>query len=410
MAIFEYSGQLPSGSAISGTLEAEGADVAKSQLTSMGIQHAAIAEQGRMLPMRPLSRDDLQFFNQQLASLAQTGIALDKGLRILASDLRKGRLQRVVSQLADDIERGVPFEDAVEKHKGLFPPLYAEILRSGVKNNQLGSTLCNLNAHMTLMQTTRRLFWESAAYPIIVLLVALGVMTIFMTLVVPEYESLIGDFAGMQFWTSSWSLATYDIPTSTQILFALADVWPQVLFGIAIVVLGSLLAFFVLGFFGIGRRLRETIIMLLPGFWGAYLASLLARFCQAAALSATAGHDLPAVLRLAAGATGHRGLIRDADNLSRRIESGDAVTEASKDSHLIPAIVGYTAQIAGMRGQLAPALAEMARGYDALARHRVAMLRLLLTPLLILVTAAVLGLGVFGILGPMFRVTNGLTG
>ncbi len=143
MPAFEYSGQLQSGSAISGTIEADRAEDATAQLHAMGIRVTAIAAARAMRTIRPLSREDLQYFNQQLASLAETGVALDQGLRILAGDLHRGRLRRVIEELADDLDRGVPLEDAIDRRAGLFPPLYAQIIKSGVENNQLGSTLCN---------------------------------------------------------------------------------------------------------------------------------------------------------------------------------------------------------------------------------------------------------------------------
>lgn len=410
MVIIEYTGQLTSGSAISGTLEAVDIEDAKSQLESMGIRVTTVAAGPQMRPSRPLSREDVLFFNQQLASLAQTGIALDEGLRILAKDLQRGRLRRVVSELADDIERGIPIEDAIKQREGMFPPLYSEVLRSGIKNNQLGSTLCNMNTHMSLMQTTRRLVWESATYPLTVLVVGLLVLTLFMTVVVPEYQCLIADVAELEFWSvNSWSSESIGIPLTTQILFSLSANWTTILLTGSILAIGSLLAFGILRSFRSGRRLRETLIMLTPGLAGVHLASLLARFSQAAALSATAGHDLPTLLRLAAGATGHHGLIRDADELSKRIESGQPAAEASKRAGIIPAIFGYTACIAGQRGQLFSALGEMARSYDALARHRIVMLRLLLTPFLIMLAACMIGLGILGLFLPLMKLVNSIT-
>jgi type IV pilus assembly protein PilC len=411
MAIIEYEGQLASGNAISGSLEAADPEDAKEKLESMGIRVTTVAGSPRMQAVRPLSREDLLFFNQQLASLSQTGIALDEGLGILAKDLRRGRLRRVVAELADDIKRGIPLEDAIERRQGLFPPLYAEVLRTGVKNNQLGSTLCNLSAHMSMMQATRRVFWESAVYPIIILLVGFGVLTLFMTVVVPEYKLLVADVAsfGWWDWNTGW-MYNVELPLPTRMVFAASSHWPAILSTVGIVSLSLLLVFGGLRLFNVGKRLREILIMVVPGVWGVYLASLLARFSRAAALSAAAGHDLPVVLRLAAGATGHTGLVRDAEELSRRIEAGRPATEASKNAGLIPAILGYTAQVAGRRGRLASALAEMARSYDALARHRMAMLRHFLTPCLILLTAALLGLGILGIFGPLIGIINYMTG
>src|SRR5262245_36280270 len=121
MPIYEYTGQLRSGQAISGTLEADAIENARGQLEGMGVQVASVAQAERLRVPRALSRDDILFFNQQLASMASSGIALDQGLRVLAKDMRRGRLRRVVEQLADELDRGVPLERAVEKRASDFP-------------------------------------------------------------------------------------------------------------------------------------------------------------------------------------------------------------------------------------------------------------------------------------------------
>src|SRR5438105_15082981 len=68
MPTFEYMGQLRSGQAISGTIEAEAIEQARGQLDAMGIGVTSMAAAPRMRVPRPLSREDIIFFNQQLAS------------------------------------------------------------------------------------------------------------------------------------------------------------------------------------------------------------------------------------------------------------------------------------------------------------------------------------------------------
>ena len=88
MANYEYVGQLPSGSALTGTFEASSPGAARQELDELAIHVTSLTEAPRLPAPRPLSREDLLFFNQQLASPAETGIALDQGLRVLAHDLQ----------------------------------------------------------------------------------------------------------------------------------------------------------------------------------------------------------------------------------------------------------------------------------------------------------------------------------
>lgn len=411
MPNYEYTGQLPSGNAITGTFEASDPGEARSQLDELAIHVVSIAETPRIRAARPLSRDDLLFFGQQLATLAETGIALDQGLRVLARDLRRGRLQRVVEQLAADLERGTPLEDAIKQRAGLFPPLYAEVLRTGVKNNQLATTLLNLNSHLSLMDSARRLFWESAFYPIIVLTLGFGLIWFFMGHVVPPFEEMILDYSGLEYMDfSTWQMNQVTIPSMTLLLFKLSHHWNTIALVTIAVVVGACGLVWLLRMSPMGRSLRESIFMSLPGFGSIYKNSLVARFAQASALGARSGYDLPAVLRLAAGATGSYGLVQDAERLARHIESGGLPTDAAFRTRVIPAIFGFTAQVAGARGQMVAALADMSRSYQEVARQRLAMLRMILMPIFIIVAAVFVAVGVLSLFLPLMGLLNSMSG
>ena len=411
MPAYTYAGQLRSNNAISGTIEADTAEAAMIELQTAGIRVTSVSPAAAMSPARPLSRDDFLYFNQQLASLAESGIALDKGLRIVAKDLRRGRLRKAVEDIAADLERGTPMEEAVNRRAGLFPPLYGEILKSGVENHRLGTTLCNLSTHLLVMQDSRRLFWQSATYPIIVGVVGFVVLSIFMLFVVPEQEQFVQGFLNLEMWNyAANSDEFFTLPTLTRYLFIASHHWSGFIYAVVGGIAAIIALLGLLKLFPGGRHARQILFSFVPGVYGVYKASLLARFSQAAALSASAGHDLPRVLRLAAGATGHQDLMSEADRLGKQIEAGSPPSPTEEGTGLIPALFSYTARIAGRRGQLAAALTEMARSYEAIAKHRLMMLRMILTPLLLIVTGVVLALGIAAMFSPLSTLVDMLCG
>jgi type II secretory pathway component PulF len=75
-----------------------------------------------------LSADELNFFNRQLGDLADANLPLAPALRELARDVKRGRLSRLFERLADDVASGRSLDEAVERHAGAFPPLYAQLI------------------------------------------------------------------------------------------------------------------------------------------------------------------------------------------------------------------------------------------------------------------------------------------
>ena len=94
MPWFEYEGVTPGGTAITGRLEATDHEQAARDLALMQIQVNELHKAAKPPTPSRLTADDLIFFNDQLASLAQAGIALDEGLAQLARDLESSSLKR----------------------------------------------------------------------------------------------------------------------------------------------------------------------------------------------------------------------------------------------------------------------------------------------------------------------------
>ena len=221
MRFYSYEGQCPGGTAISGTLEAESQDAAMAHLDAMGVQ---VVQLSQVKPPRPevaVGYDDFIFFNEQLASLADAGVALDKGLREIARDIRGGRLRRVISQIADKLEQGVPLDQAVAAHESSLPVLYSRVIRAGIRSGQLPAALLNLSQHLRFIAQARRIVFEALSYPITVLFIALALFSLIMQWLIPQFEEIILDFNAT-------------VPLFSRCVFAFARAYPWLLMGVGI--------------------------------------------------------------------------------------------------------------------------------------------------------------------------------
>src|SRR5690606_32586374 len=107
MPWFEYEGQTPGGTAIAGRIEARTREAAMDELGHMLIEVRELrADADPSAQSAGLSENDFLFFNEQLASLSQAGIALDEGLALLARDIESPRLRRWIEGLVEDLRRG----------------------------------------------------------------------------------------------------------------------------------------------------------------------------------------------------------------------------------------------------------------------------------------------------------------
>ncbi len=398
MPWFEYECMTSAGTAVSGKLEARDHAQAMETLTQMNLDVREVRPADKPPPPAiRVSNDDLIFFNEQLASMADAGIALDQGLSQMARDIESPSLKRWVESLVADLRAGATVEEALSRHESQLPVLYSQVIKAGVASGDLGSTLFQLNQHLRLTKNTKRILWESISYPLMVLAVGLLITSVFFLMVVPPLKELFADFDTA-------------LPVLTQMLLTIGDYYPTILAVIGGLVLIAILGWQFLRFTPAGRDFRSGIILSLPVLRRVYSASLLARFMRSVASAVTANVPLPESLRLGAAATGCRRFMRDATLLANVAEQGRSIYEASQSTRMIPPLFGYCVQSAKARDALPQSLNSLAAAYEDRALHSQSMIRVLAFPIMIIFVGLVIGLGAFASILPLISLIQSMSG
>jgi len=390
MPLFDYTGQLPSGAAFQGTIEADAQEAAQATLARMGVRVLTLRAAKRTALVTPLSLDEFTFFNEQLAAMTKAAIPLEEGLRQLAADVGSRKLKRLLLDLAGELASGTPLEQALERHRRRFPPQYAGVVGAGLKTGDLGGTLYGLTTHLRLQSSVRRSVLEAGAYPLIVLLLALLLISFLMRQVVPKLLEMMDEMTA--------DIGPSEAATAVYTAFrAVANAWPWIEIPLWCALLLVILAFTLLYVPGI-RPAPEWLVRHLPGFGGVYWSGVLARFAHTTALGAYSGTPLPELVAASGLASGSPALERATRRVAERLQAGDALPAAAAAEPLVPALWTCAVEVAAPRGDLAGTLAELARAYELRAQHCAATLRALMGPILFLVVACVLG----GTIGALF--------
>src|SRR5690348_17070364 len=141
---FAYAAQTYDGQALSGTIDAADLTDAARRLETLRLRVIRLDKVAKPPRPRRLGEEDFTTFNQQLAQLTAAGMPIERGLRLVAEDMRSGRLAQAVHSVADELERGASLPEAFERHHRLFPPLYGTLVGAGVRSGNLSGMLLNL--------------------------------------------------------------------------------------------------------------------------------------------------------------------------------------------------------------------------------------------------------------------------
>jgi type II secretory pathway component PulF len=392
---FAYQAQTADGQRLTGTIEALNAEEAAQRLEAMRLRVVEIGPAQRPPRSgRPLRGDDFAAFNQQLAQLAAAGMPVEHGLRLIAADLRKGRLARTVEQLAAELERGTPLDQAFDKFQGQFPPLYGRLVAAGVTSGNLSGVLLNLGRHLDTVERLRNVLWRTLAYPMFVVL-ALGFLLTFLGMVVlPQFQHVYADFH-------------IQLPVVTDALLEAGRFAPALLVLLLIVIVGAPILWATARALGFGEAIVERVALPLPLVGPVLKNNLLARWCDAVKIGVDAGLDLPAAMALAGDATRSRRLIKDGQALAAALASGMPLTAV--EPLLLPRTIPSALQFGSAYHDLGTMLASLSDLYQRQAELRLASLPQVLTPILVLLIALFVGFVIFALLAPLVALLESLT-
>ena len=396
MATFEYNALTSAGRLMTGTIEAPSLEQAGALLRDMQLTVNEIIRAKVKMPKTAIGRSEFLLFNQQLASITKTGIPLEKGLREIAADVGSRRMRRLITEIADELERGSSIEDAIQKRQRHFPVLYGQILKAGVESGRLSEMLTSLNHHLELAAATRRIIFEALCYPAVVFALAAVIITMIFILVVPQYAEVIEDMMENR----------ASLPALTQWFLAMADHVVQFWGGVLLFVCAIVIVFVLLSGAPAGRRFKESILLQMPVIGRVYHCGSLAKMAEAMALLVGAGCTMPTCLGLASGASGREKLKLYCEVLPSRADEGTGIVDAAYFCRVIPRLFLYSIQLGSQRNELQDNLHGLGEMYSAQTRCMQARLQSILPAAMIIFLGLIVGLMVLSMFLPPVRMVT----
>jgi type II secretory pathway component PulF len=445
---YRYEAQAPDGKRITGVIDANGPEWVGQQLATLqlrlirldpigpasselsagtipGKNHAATNESSPSLrPGRALSGDDFIAFNQQLAQLAKAGLPIESGLRLIAIDMRSGKLAQTVRIVADELDRGTPIEQAFNKYRDCFPSLYGRLLGAGVRSGDLAGVLLGLSAELELHQRLRSTLWRALSYPLTVMAALTVVLLLLSLFVLPRYRELYQGFSTGQVteYSRSYGLYTHpivppDLPLPTLILFAVGRAVPYLAGVLAIAVVAAPAVWQFLRRSGRDRRVIDAFVLRLPFVGRPLRLCLVARWCNALSVGVSAGLPLPDAIALAGDTVRSPRLVADGQVLATRLERGLPLTNpgsaggTAQDNpasglSILPATVPVALELASGHNDLPGTLQSLADLYERQAEVRIHGIPAVLTPLMVIGVACCIGFVMLALIVPFVRLLD----
>src|SRR3954464_1499721 len=197
MAKFQWEATTRSGEKRRGAMEAETAAQVEARLRGDGLTIDRVKKEPAQLSISfgsGVGHKDLQIFTRQLATMIDAGLPLVQCLDILAAQTPNKIFARVLSQVKNAVEQGATFSDALRRHPKVFDDLYVNLVAAGEVGGILDTILNRLAVYIEKAVKLRGQLKSALVYPIVILVVAFGVIGVMLGKVIPTFQKMYEEF------------------------------------------------------------------------------------------------------------------------------------------------------------------------------------------------------------------------
>jgi len=343
-----------------------------------------------------ITRQDLINFCFDLEQMIRSGIPMIDGLRDMRDTLESPRFRDVLSVMTEDMEGGKVLSACLATHPQVFDAVFVSLIRAGEQSGQLPEVFKNLAENLKwldeLISDTRRLM----IYPIITLVVVLGVLVALLIFLVPQIAQLF----------KTMGLA---LPTQTRALIAVSGFMTQywyVVFGVPVAAAAAVMV-------AVQRSARIAYLwdyakLRLPLVGPTLQKIIMSRFANVFGLLYRSGITVLDAIKTCEDVVNNRVISDGLVRAGQQIAAGESLTETFRNLGMFPPLVIRMLRVGESTGALDTALANITYFYNRDVKESVDKAQKALGPAMTLVLGGLLAFVIWAVLGPVYDILGKL--
>lgn len=387
----------------SGTVEALSMDVAVSTLQRRGLIVSSIepAATKSLLSLefgflKSVSNKDIVILSRQIATLFEAQVSALRVFRLLASEVENKYLAEILTQVADDLQGGSPISKALARHPKVFSNFYVNMVRSGEESGKLSEIFGYLADYLDRTYEVMNKAQNALIYPAFVVVTFFVVMTLMLTLVIPNVSKILLD-------------SGQEIPLYTKIVIGLSNL---------IVNYGAfvLIALVIGGFFVFramqtpaGRLFFDNLKLETPYIGDLYEKLYLSRISDNFATMLVSGVPVVESVEITGSVVGSAVYEQILAQVGEDVKGGAAISDALAKHNQIPGIMIAMIKVGEETGELGNILNTLAKFYRREVSTSVDTLVDLIEPLMIVFLGLGVGILLAAVLIPIYNLAGSIS-
>jgi type IV pilus assembly protein PilC len=335
-------------------------------------------------------------FTIQLATLTGAGIPIVRALGVLHGQTPPGPFKDVLAELVEDVSAGTPLSEAMAKHERAFDTLYSSMVRAGEAGGVLDAVLERLAVLRERASDIRAKVAGATFYPMIIVFVAVVMVSVVVTFVIPRFEEIFESFG-------------IELPQMTRILLGISrttvDHW-YLVFGLPLVLFVVHLVLMKRG--GGYRRFVHGMMLRLPALGPVLSRSQIAFFSRTFGTLLQAGVPHLEALTIVRDTSRNDVLYEGVEGIRRTVREGEGIARPMSESGAFDDLVVNMVEVGEETGELDGMLLKVADAYEVQVERRIDAMFKVLEPALLIVMAVVVGFIVYALFTPLMEIMGRL--
>jgi type IV pilus assembly protein PilC len=304
-------------------------------------------------------------------------------------------LRKTIGKLADSVQGGSTFSDALSQHPKIFNKLYVNMVKAGELGGVMELVLVRLADFQEKAQKLKNKVVSAMFYPIIVLVIAVAIMAFLLVYIVPKFEQIFQDMLGGK-----------PLPALTEFVIGASrffqNQWYLIIGGAVVLIVAYSFA----GKTAKGRMVIDTLTLKAPLFGSLIKKGSISRFSRTLGTLVTSGVPILQALNITRDTAGNTKIADAIQHVHDSVKEGESIVSPLEKSGIFPPMVVSMIDVGEETGQLPEMLLKVADVYDDEVDNTVAGLTSLLEPIMIVFLAVVVGTIVIALFLPLISIIS----
>lgn len=402
MPAYEYSALNAKGRQEKGLIEGDSPRQARQTLRDRGLTPMSVEPVSELAAAQAsvfqtsrnsISSSELALFTRQLATLVRSGLPLDEALAAVSQQSEAKKVKRIALGVRSGVLEGSTLALSLNQFPNAFPPLFRATVEAGEQSGKLDHILERLADYVERRQVMRQKITLAAVYPGILTLVAIGVVVLLLTYVVPQVVGVYADIKA-------------DLPTLTKGLIAVSNFLRD--YGV------FMLIALVIGVFAFNRAMKGEAFrrevhrrqLGLPLIGRLTRGANTGRFTRTLGILFGSGVPILEAMRIGTQVVTNLPMRDAIETAARKVREGASLYRSLAESKLFPPITVHLIASGESSGRLDEMLDRAAENQEKEVETMVAVVMGVFEPALILAMGAIVLVIVLAILLPIFDLNQ----